>query len=50
LFLEASPAPTKYALARLGLCSEEVRLPLLPVQSQVVKDEIDAAMKEAGLI
>jgi 4-hydroxy-tetrahydrodipicolinate synthase len=50
LFLEASPAPTKYALARLGLCTEEVRLPLLPVQSQAVKDEIDAAMQEAGLL
>ena len=50
LFLEASPAPTKYALAKLGLCSEEVRLPLVPVQSQAVKDEIDAAMKEAGVL
>lgn len=50
LFLEASPAPTKYALARLGLCTEEVRLPLLPVQSQAVKDEIDAAMREAGTL
>jgi 4-hydroxy-tetrahydrodipicolinate synthase len=50
LFLEASPAPTKYALARLGLCAEDVRLPLLPVQSPAVKDEIEAAMKEAGLL
>jgi 4-hydroxy-tetrahydrodipicolinate synthase len=50
LFLEASPAPAKYALARLGLCTEEVRLPLVPVQSQSVKDEIDAAMKEAGVL
>ncbi len=50
LFLEASPAPAKYALARLGLCSEDVRLPLLPVQSQSVKDEIDAAMREAGAL
>lgn len=50
LFLEASPAPTKYALARLGLCTEDVRLPLVPVQSQAVKDEIDAAMKEAGVL
>jgi 4-hydroxy-tetrahydrodipicolinate synthase len=50
LFLEASPAPTKYALAKLGLCAEDVRLPLVPVQQQSVKDEIDAAMKEAGVI
>ncbi len=50
LFLEASPAPTKYALALLGLCTEEVRLPLVPVQSQAVKDEIAAAVKEAGVL
>ncbi|MDZ4762584.1 MAG: 4-hydroxy-tetrahydrodipicolinate synthase [Alphaproteobacteria bacterium] len=50
LFLEASPAPTKYALARLGLCTEDVRLPLVPVASQAVRDEINAAMKEAGLL
>jgi 4-hydroxy-tetrahydrodipicolinate synthase len=50
LFLEASPAPAKYALARLGLCTEDVRLPLVPVQAQSVKDEIDAAMKEAGVL
>src|SRR6185312_9438426 len=28
LFLDASPAPTKFALAHLGLCSEEARLPI----------------------
>jgi 4-hydroxy-tetrahydrodipicolinate synthase len=50
LFLEASPAPTKYALAKLGLCTEDVRLPLVPVQSDAVKAEIDAAMKEAGVL
>lgn len=50
LFLEASPAPAKYALAKLGLCTEDVRLPLVPVQAQSVKDEIDAAMKEAGVL
>jgi 4-hydroxy-tetrahydrodipicolinate synthase len=50
LFLEASPAPAKYALSRLGLCTDEVRLPLVSVQQQSVKDEIDAAMKEAGVL
>ena len=30
LFLESSPIPVKAALARLGLCSSEMRLPLLP--------------------
>jgi 4-hydroxy-tetrahydrodipicolinate synthase len=50
LFLEASPAPTKYALSRLGLCLEDVRLPLLPVASDAVRREIDEAMREAGVL
>lgn len=50
VFLEASPAPTKYALSLLGLCAEDVRLPLVPVQSEDVKKEIAAAMKEAGVL
>jgi 4-hydroxy-tetrahydrodipicolinate synthase len=48
LFLDNSPSPTKYALARLGLCAEEVRLPLAPT-SDAVKPAIDRAMAEAGL-
>ena len=46
LFLDASPAPTKFALARLGLCSDETRLPIAPC-ADAVKDEILAAMAEA---
>jgi 4-hydroxy-tetrahydrodipicolinate synthase len=48
LFLDASPAPTKYALARLNLCREELRLPLVPC-SDAAKPEIEAAMREAGV-
>ena len=48
LFLDNSPAPTKYALARLGLCTEEIRLPLAPT-SDAVKPAIDRAMDEAGV-
>ncbi len=48
LFLDNSPAPTKYALARLGLCTEEIRLPLAPT-SDAVKPAIDRAMEEAGI-
>jgi 4-hydroxy-tetrahydrodipicolinate synthase len=50
MFLEASPSPAKYALSLLGLCTDEVRLPLVPVQSAEVKKEIEAAMKEAGVL
>ena len=48
LFLDNSPAPTKYALSKLGLCSDEVRLPLAPC-ADAVKPRIDAALAEAGL-
>jgi 4-hydroxy-tetrahydrodipicolinate synthase len=30
LFIETNPAPIKFAMSVLGLCSEEVRLPLAP--------------------
>ena len=30
LFADSSPSPTKFALAQLRLCSEDVRLPLAP--------------------
>jgi 4-hydroxy-tetrahydrodipicolinate synthase len=47
LFLDASPAPTKFALAHLGLCSGETRLPISPC-AEGVKAEIIAAMAECG--
>ncbi len=49
MFIEPSPAPAKYACALLGLCSDEVRLPLL-VCSDAAKVQIRAAMTHAGLI
>ena len=48
LFLDASPAPAKYALSRLGLCTEELRLPLVPARAEV-RPAIDRAMAEAGV-
>lgn len=48
LFLDNSPSPTKYALAKLGLCAEEVRLPL-SLTSDAVKPAIDKALAEAGI-
>jgi 4-hydroxy-tetrahydrodipicolinate synthase len=49
MFVEPSPAPAKYACSLLGLCSEEVRLPLLTV-SDAGKAAIRSAMTQAGLI
>ena len=47
LFLDASPSPTKFALAQLGLCSDETRLPIAPC-AEAVKPAVLAAMREAG--
>jgi 4-hydroxy-tetrahydrodipicolinate synthase len=49
LFVETSPAPVKYALARLGHCEETVRLPLV-APSEAARAKVDAAMVSAGLI
>jgi len=49
LFSDASPAPTKYALAHLGLCREDVRLPIVPA-SEASRAEVLAAMREAGVV
>ncbi|HEY3887551.1 MAG TPA: 4-hydroxy-tetrahydrodipicolinate synthase [Caulobacteraceae bacterium] len=48
LFLDASPAPTKFALAQLGLCAEDARLPIAPC-AEAVKPAILDAMRDAGL-
>ena len=48
LFADASPSPTKFALAHLGLCSEDCRLPIAPCSELARKLVVDA-MREAGL-
>lgn len=49
LFCEPSPAPAKYACSLLGLCTDDVRLPLLTC-TDAAKSQIRAAMTHAGLI
>ena len=48
LFADASPAPAKYALSRLGQMTDEVRLPLVPA-SAAARAAVDAALSHAGL-
>jgi len=48
LFCETSPAPVKYAASLLGLCSAEVRLPLVEA-SEAARATVKAAMQKAGL-
>ncbi len=49
LFVEPSPGPAKYACSLLGLCADEVRLPIL-APSDGAKAQIREAMVEAGLL
>ena len=46
LFADTSPGPVKYALAKLGLCEESFRLPMVPA-SEAARRRVDDAM--AGL-
>lgn len=48
LFADASPSPTKFALAHLGLCAEDVRLPITPA-SEPAREAVLVALREAGL-
>lgn len=49
LFCESSPAPVKYGASLLGLCSDEVRLPLLPASANA-RELVEAAMAKAGIL
>jgi 4-hydroxy-tetrahydrodipicolinate synthase len=49
MFLEANPAPVKYGASLIGLCSEEIRLPLV-CTSDATKKKIKSEMKNAKLI
>ena len=49
LFVESSPGPVKYAASKLGLCGEEIRLPLTLI-SEETKVLFDKALKHASLI
>ena len=49
LFIESNPSPVKYAASLLGLCSEDVRLPLVKTTNPT-KEIVKSAMKNAGLI
>jgi len=49
LFVESSPGPVKHAAKVLGLCSDELRLPMAPV-SDATRQTVEAAMRSAGLL
>ena len=49
LFLESNPIPVKWAVARMGLMGEGIRLPLTPLASQY-HDAVRQAMEEANSV
>ena len=48
MFCSPSPGPAKYALSRMGLCMQEVRLPITPPDAEA-RAQIDAALRHAGV-
>ncbi|MGE5116739.1 MAG: 4-hydroxy-tetrahydrodipicolinate synthase [Betaproteobacteria bacterium] len=49
LFCEPSPAPTKWALTRLGRCGAAVRLPIVPLTPSG-EATVERALRECGLL
>ena len=49
LFIESNPSPVKYAAKLLGLCGDEVRLPLVRITTNS-QEEVKKALNSAQLI
>ena len=49
LFIESNPAPAKYAAKLLGLCDDEIRLPLVRIKKET-EEEVKKALSVAKLI
>ncbi len=49
MFIETNPIPVKKAMELLGLCSSEMRLPMLAMQNENV-EKLKQAMKNYGLL
>jgi 4-hydroxy-tetrahydrodipicolinate synthase len=49
LFVEPSPAPTKWAMARMGRCGAALRLPITPL-TPAGQTMVEQAMRESGLL
>lgn len=49
MFVETNPGPVKYAVSRLGFCTADARLPMVPVSDET-KRIVDAAMAKVGLL
>jgi 4-hydroxy-tetrahydrodipicolinate synthase len=49
LFVETNPSPVKYALKKLGFCTDDVRLPLVPASAHC-RNIVDDALQAVGTL
>ena len=49
LFIESNPAPAKYAAKLLGLCTDEIRLPLVKIKKET-QEEVKKALLSAKIL
>jgi 4-hydroxy-tetrahydrodipicolinate synthase len=49
MFLETNPAPVKAAMEMMGLCSQELRLPLVTV-TEATRIKVRQALEQYGLL
>jgi 4-hydroxy-tetrahydrodipicolinate synthase len=49
MFIESNPSPVKYAAKLLGLCGDDVRLPLVKV-TEPTKEAVKKALVSANLL
>lgn len=47
-FVESSPAPCKFVMKEMGLCEENLRLPLVPIRAET-RAKLKAIMKDLNL-
>ena len=48
LFSETSPIPIKAAMSAIGMCEDELRLPLVPMQPET-RSKLLSVMRELGM-
>ena len=49
MFVETNPAPVKHAMSRLGLCTGDMRLPMVPL-SDKSKAAVDRVLASAWFV
>ena len=49
MFVESNPSPVKYAAKLLGLCGDEIRLPLVKIKKET-EDQVKKALLSAKLL